>query len=119
MSHQQCRPLWIWLAILGFLLPYMVGVFSMLALGKRVSDVEFYSLGRLTESEAVTENLTLLSFVVGLGLCAPWVASKLRGRTATTKAWLFFALMVGIGVHFVAVFGLRLLTYLQMGGIWP
>jgi hypothetical protein len=97
----------------------MVGVLSMLALGNRVGDVEFASSGRLAESEAVTENLTLLSFVVGLGLCAPWVASKLRGRTDTTKTWLFFGIVVGIGVHFVAVFGLRLLTYLQMGGIWP
>ena len=109
----------VWLAAFGLFFPYVVGVVSILVLGSRVSDHNFYLSGGLATADTVTQVLTLVSFLLGLCLCTPFVVTTFRDRTAIAKTLLFLALVIGIVVHLVCVFALRLFTYLEMGGIWP
>ena len=109
----------VWLAAFGLFFPYVVGVASTLVLGSRVSDHGFYLSGGLATADTVTGILTLVSLLLGLCLCTPFVVATFRDRTTVAKTILFLALVIGIAVHFVCVFALRLFAYLEMGGIWP
>ena len=102
---------------IGLIVPYVVGVVSILALGSHVGDYDFYESGALATYDTVTAILTLTSFVLGLCLCVPAFAPLVRDQTTVTKTLRFLALMTAVVFHLACVAALRFVTYVAMGGI--
>ena len=103
------------LAAFGVALPYAVAVLSIVFFRESVRNVDYYTSGRLTTWDSVTGWLTFGAFVLGSGLCWPWLRARLAG-TAVKVRWIAFSVAVLV-IQFVAVFVVRFLVYLSSGGI--
>ena len=103
------------LVVFGVALPYVVAVLTIALFRESVRSMDYYTSGKLTTWDTVTGWLTFGAFVLGSALCWPWLSAHLAGTSSRVR-WI----MIGIAalvVQFVAVFVVRLLVYLNSGGI--
>ena len=103
------------LAVLGVALPYAVAVSTTVLFRARIRSVDDYASGWLSTWDTATSWLTIGAILLGLALCWPWAKKRLTGGPLPRRR-----VALGIAavlIQFVAVFFVRFLVYLSLGGI--
>jgi hypothetical protein len=106
------------LAVVGILLPYAVGIASTAVLGNKVGSFDFYSSGRLRAWDEVTSIATIVAYGLGLLACLPWLwEHSTKNFTTMGRLCMGCTLALLAAVQLVAVFVVRFLYYVHVGGI--
>lgn len=103
------------LAALGVALPYLAATLPLLIFQDRIGDIEYYRSGWLRSFDDLTSWLTLAAFLAGTAFGLPWLRRLFRGTPSKVRTLTL--VIVGLLIHFLAVFVVRFLVYMQLGGI--
>ena len=107
------------LAAVGVFLPYIVIGAALLVIGDSVKGIEHYSSGLFARRHTEIIVSACVAFLCGLGLCAPWIWSRLRNSAGVSKSWLWVRLVGGLLAHSACVYALLLYSYVHIGSVWP
>ncbi len=103
------------ITIVGFLLPYVVGILPNILFHEKIRSQDFHVHSNY---DCVTSWLIISAFVLGWLLCVPWFITRLKKEKSKILFVLFTVVLLAVQIITVAIASF-FIYYELLGGAFP